>query len=131
MGGWQGGCSSCRAEHEGCSGGLVYLPVQVVEEKGLSGAGVEVVVQMKKVAVGRTPGGMGFKQAVGIRTRREWCRHSMSREKPVGISGQMVQAEGEAESLVEGQEVWGEWTGQLQRVEDTDCPEKEGKLKSS
>ena len=74
------------------------------------------MVQMKRVAVGRTPG--GFEQAVGIRTRRERCRHNMSREKLVGISGQMAQTEGVPEALVEGQEVWGEWTGQ--RVGDTD-----------
>ena len=86
-----------------------------MEGEGLSSAGVKVLVQMERVAVGRTPG--GFEQAVGIRTRREWCRHNMSREKLVGISGQMVQAEGVAEALVEGQEVWEEWTGQ--RVEDT------------
>ena len=55
--------------------------MQVAEEKVLSGAlaGVKVVVQMKNMAVGRTF--WGFKQALGIRTRRKWCRHSMSREK--------------------------------------------------
>ena len=62
-----------------------YLPVQVVKEKVLSGAGVKVVVQMKRVAVGRAPG--GSKQAVGIRTRREWCRHSISREEVLGPLG--------------------------------------------
>ena len=57
-----------------------YLPVQVVAEK-----------QMKRVAVGRTAGGV--EQAVGIRCRQEWCRHSMSREQLVGTAGQMVQAD--------------------------------------
>ena len=33
------------------------------------------------------------------------------------ITGQMVQADGGSELLVEGQEVWEEWTGQT--VEDT------------
>ena len=57
--------------------------------------------------MGRTSG--GFKQAVGIRTKREWCRHSMSREKLVEISGKLVQADldGGAKALVEGQEVYG------------------------
>ena len=36
----------------------------------------------------------------------------------VGISGQLVQSDGKAEVLVEGQEVWEEWVGQP--VEDTD-----------
>ena len=64
MGRWQGGSRSCRAEHEGCSGGLVPASAGlVVEERGLSSAGLEVVVQMTKVAVGRTSGPGGFKQA--------------------------------------------------------------------
>ena len=114
---WEGGKEAAEAAGQSIRGAVVgwYLPVQIVEEKGLSSAGVKVVVQMKRVAVGRTPG--GFEQAVGIRTRREWCRHSMSREKLLGISGQMVQAEGVTEALVGGQEVWEEWTGQ--RVEGT------------
>ena len=36
----------------------------------------------------------------------------------MGVSGQLVQADVEAEALVEGQEVWEEWTGHS--VEDTD-----------
>jgi hypothetical protein len=34
----------------------------------------------------------------------------MSREQLVGITGQRVQAEGGKEVLVEGHEVWEEWT---------------------
>ena len=41
--------------------------MQVVGEKTLNRAGVRVGVQMKRVAVERTPG--GFVQAVGIRTK--------------------------------------------------------------
>ena len=50
---WEGGkgvaaaASSCRAKYKGCSMGW-YLPVQVVEEKELSGSGVEVVVQIMR-----------------------------------------------------------------------------------
>ena len=43
--------------------------------------------------------------------RKEWYRHKMSREQLVGISGQRMQAYGGREVLVEGQEVWEEWTG--------------------
>ena len=42
----------------------------------------------------------------------------MSREQLVGITGQRVQADGDKEVLVEGHEVWEEWTGQT--VEDTE-----------
>ena len=42
-----------------------------------------VVVMKKSVAVGRTAGGVD--QAVGIRSRREWQRHKMSRGQLVGI----------------------------------------------
>ena len=56
---------------------------------------------MKRVAVGRTPG--GFKQAVGIRTSSEWCRPSINRTELVRISGrQLVQADEEAEALTSG-----------------------------
>ena len=64
----------------------------------------------KRVAVGRTAG--GFDQAVGVRSRREWHRHMMSRKQLVGITGQRVQADGGSEVLVEGQEVWEDWMGQ-------------------
>jgi hypothetical protein len=93
-----------------------YLPVMVVDEEKLKKVGgVRVRVRMKKVAVGRTAG--GFEQAVGIRCRQEWCVHKMSRRQLVNITGQMVQADGGSELLVEGQEVWEEWTGRT--VEDT------------
>ena len=93
-----------------------YLPVMVVDEEKLKKVGgVRVRVRMKKVAVGRTAG--GFEQAMGIRCRQEWCVHKMSRRQLVNITGQMVQADGGSELLVEGQEVWEEWTGRT--VEDT------------
>ena len=72
---------------------------------------------MKRVAVGRTAG--GFDRAVGIKSRREWQRHKMSRGQLVGITGQRIQVlDGGKEVLVEGQEVWEEWTGQT--MEDTE-----------
>ena len=66
-----------------CSGGLAvtghgtrravvgwYLPVLVVDDEQMEeGGGVRVVVMMKRVAVGRTAGGVD--QAVGIRSRME------------------------------------------------------------
>ena len=83
----------------------------VVAEKQMKRVGgVRVVVLMKRVAVGRTAGGL--EQAVGIRCRQEWCKHKMSREQLVGITGQRVQADGDKEVLAEGNEVWEEWTGQ-------------------
>ena len=36
----------------------------------------------------------------------------------VGTTGQRVQADGDKEVLMEGQEIWEEWTGQT--VEDTE-----------
>ena len=88
----------------------------VVDEEQMKSGGVRVVVMMKKVAVGRTAGGV--EQAVGIRSRREWQRHKMSRRQLVGITGQRIQADGGKEVLVEGQEVWEEWAGQT--VEGTE-----------
>ena len=82
----------------------------------MSRNGVRVVVMMKRVAVGKAAG--GFEQAVGIRSRKEWYRHKMSRKELVGISGQRVQADGDTEVLMEGQEVWEDWTGQT--AEDTE-----------
>ena len=98
-----------------------YLPVQVVagmDEKRLREDGVRVVVMVRRVAVDKEAG--GFERAVGIRSRKEWYRHKMSRKQLqlVGMSGQRVQAGGGREVLVEGQEVWVEWTGQVgHRVE--------------
>ena len=74
------------------------------------------VVMMMRVAVGKAGG--GFEQAVGIRSKKEWYRHKMSRMQLVGISGQRVQADGGRDVLVEGQEVSEDWTGQV--VEDTE-----------
>ena len=62
-----------------------YLPVSVVDEKALTRAGVRVVVQMRRVAVGRAAGACS--QAVGIRCKREWCKHTISRKELVGIVG--------------------------------------------
>ena len=41
-----------------------YLPVRVVSEKALTRAGVRVMVQMRRVAVGRSAG--AYAQAVGL-----------------------------------------------------------------
>ena len=98
-----------------------YLPVLVVDEEQMKKkGGVRVVVLMKRVAVGRTAGGV--EKAVGIRCRQEWCKHKMGREQLVGTTGQRVQADGGREVLVEGQEVWDEWTGQA--VEATEWRRK-------
>ena len=88
----------------------------VDEEQMKKKGGVRVVVLMKRVAIGRTAGGV--EQAVGIRCRQEWHRHKMSRGQLVGTTGQRVQADGDKEVLMEGQEIWEEWTGQT--VEDTE-----------
>ena len=71
-----------------------YLPVLVVDEEQMKKkGGVRVVVLMKRVAIGRTAGGV--EQAVGIRCRQEWHRHKMSREQLVGITGQRVRRSGD------------------------------------
>ena len=77
-----------------------------------TGAGVRVVVHMRRVAVGRSAG--AYTQAVGIRSRREWCRRTISRRELVGITGRLAHADGQQEVLVVGEleEVWEEWTGQ-------------------
>ena len=72
----------------------------VDEEQMKRVGGVRVVVLMKRVAIGRTAGGV--EQAVGIRCRQEWHRHKMSRRQLVGTTGQRVQADGDKEVLVEG-----------------------------
>ena len=59
-----------------------YLPVLVVDERQMKRGGVKVVVLMRRVAVGRTAGGV--EQTVGIRCRQEWHRHRVSREQLVG-----------------------------------------------
>ena len=104
---------------QGLRGAVVgwYLPVLVVDEEQMKRVGgVRVVVLMKRVAIGRTAGGV--EQAVGIRCRQEWHRHKMSREQLVGITGQRVRADGDKEVIMVGQEIWEEWTGQT--VEDTE-----------
>ena len=77
----------------------------VVDGEQMESGGVRVVVMMERVAVDRIVGGVD--QAMGVRCRREWQRHKMSRKQLVGISGQRVQAVGGSEVLVEGQEIWG------------------------
>ena len=49
-------------------------------------------------------------QAVGVGSRKEWCRHTMSKKELVGITDRLAEAGGKEEVLVEGQEVWEEWT---------------------
>ena len=91
-----------------------YLSVLVVDEEQLKREGVRVVVMTKRAEVGRTAGGVD--QAVGIRSKREWQRHKMSRRQLEGIAEQRVHADGVKEVLIEGQAMWREWAGQ--RVED-------------
>ena len=73
-----------------------HLPVLVVggrvERLIMSRNVVRVVVMMRGVAVGKVAGGFG--QAVGIRSRKEWYRHKMSRKQLVSILGQRVVAGG-------------------------------------
>ena len=71
---------------------------------------------MRRVAVGRSAG--AYAQAVGVRSRKEWCTQTMNRKALVGITGKLVHADGQEEVLVVGDEVWEEWTGQT--VEGTD-----------
>ena len=52
-----------------------------------------------------------YTQAVGVSSRREWCRKEMSREELVKIEGEAVQADGKVEVLAVGQEVWEDWSG--------------------
>ena len=85
-----------------------YLPVRVVNEKALTRAGVRVVVQMRRVAVGRSAG--AYAQAVGVRSRKEWCIQTMDRKKLVKTTGRLMHADGQGEVLVVGDEVWEEWT---------------------
>jgi hypothetical protein len=82
------------------------LVVDVRELKKVGG--VRVVVLMSRIAVGRTAGGV--EKAVGMRCRQEWHGYKMSREQFVGVTGQKVQTDGGRVVLVEGHEVWEEWT---------------------
>ena len=63
------------------------------------------------VPVGRSAG--AYTKAVGVRSRSEWCRHTISRKELVGITGRLVHTDGPEEVLVVGDEVWGEWTSQV------------------
>ena len=67
----------------------------VDEEKLKKAGGVRVRVRMRKVAVGRTAGGV--EQAVGIRCRQEWHVYKMSRRQLVDITGRMIQVDGGSE----------------------------------
>ena len=55
---------------------------------------------MRRVVVGKAAG--TFEQAVGIRSRKKWFRHKMSRKQLVGITGQKLQAGGGRKVLVPG-----------------------------
>ena len=103
----------------GRPGGVVgwYLPVMVTGEKA-SRAGVRLCVRMRRVAVGITAG--GYEQAVRIRSRRKWCRYEMDRKELVSITGELVQAGGRSELLVEGQTVWREWSNQEGGVQEAE-----------
>ena len=46
-----------------------YLPVRVVNEKAMTRAWVRVMVQMRRVAIGRSAA--AYAQAVGVRSRKE------------------------------------------------------------
>ena len=56
----------------------------VVDEEQMKSGGVRVVVMTKRVAVGRTA--RGVDQAVGIRCRRGWQRHKLSKKQLVGTT---------------------------------------------
>ena len=83
----------------------------VADEGGLSRGGVRVVVAMGRATVGKAAG--GFEQAMGIRSRKEWLRHKVSRRQLVGTTEQKVQAGGGRKVLVVGREAWGEWMRQV------------------
>jgi hypothetical protein len=61
-----------------------------MDDRELSRNGVRVVVQMRRmgVSLSKSTGRYMYTQAVGIRSRREWYRDSMSRKQLVGITGQ-------------------------------------------
>ena len=90
-----------------------YLPVRVVDQKELSGAGVRVVVQIRRVAVGMSAGAYTQTGASWV-----WCRHSVNRRELAGITDRLVHADGQEEVLVLREEASEEWTGQA--VEGTD-----------
>ena len=76
------------------------MPVSVVDEKEQGGFGVRVVVRMRRVAMDKTAG--SYQQAIGIRGRAEWCRHTMGRRQLVQITGGLAKADGQEEVLVVG-----------------------------
>ena len=100
-------CSGPAGTGHGLRGAVVgwYLPVLGVDEvQRKKIGGVRVGVAMRRVAVGRTAGGV--EQAVGIRCRQEWHRYKMNRKQLVDITGQRVQAGGDSKVPVEGWDVW-------------------------
>ena len=124
---WTGNGSPVTPGH-GLRGAVVrwYLPVLVVNEEKMKSEGVRLNVPMKRVtmAVGRATG--GAEQAVRIRCRQEWHRYKMSRKQLVGITGERVQADGGSGVLVEGKEIWEEWTGQTLEEERQGAVKGEG-----
>ena len=44
-----------------------------------------------EVAVGRTAG--AYLQAVGVRSKKGWCRHTMGRQQLVEMTGRLAEAE--------------------------------------
>ena len=113
-----GGGKKGRKVVKGKEGELVgwYVPVVVVEERAKRR---QVEVMMRKVAVGKVAG--GYDWAVGLTSRREWCRYSMSRNELVGIVVGMQTEDGGVEQVVEGQVVWDDWCALV--VEDTEWRE--------
>ena len=113
MGGQWGGVSG-RTRYEGSSGSQGwYLPMVVVDEKKLNRTGVGMVVQMRRMAVGRLQEGLFGQWGPGPGVGGA-DRHNISRKGLVArASGQLMQSDGEAAVLpvVQGQEVWGEWVG--------------------
>ena len=79
--------------------------LKVVSEKALTRAGVRVMVRMRRVAVGRSAG--AYAQAVGIRSRKEWCIRTIGRKELVGITVRLLHANGHEEVGVGGVEQTG------------------------
>ena len=51
---------------------------------------MRVVVQIRRVPVGKTP--EGFVQAVWVKSRSEWCRHNINKRELVGVSTKPIGA---------------------------------------
>ena len=89
-----------------------------MDDRELSRNGVRVVLQMSPEDGSRQVS-RGINLHSGSRNqeqkRMEWYKHTMSSQQLVGITGQMVQADGDTEvlALVEGQQVWEDAMGGL------------------